>query len=236
VFAVAVMWSGCGAASTPPQQRGLELGDAVAPADGSWWKRADCPTGTTLRDSWYPHSGEVWCETADGVRHGPFARWTNGTTDRSSLEGLYDRGVEHGSWRHSTEEGITTTTYDRGRVVVMRQVLSEAARYCDPSAEYVLSTYEGALHAGCELPGGVRHGMFHARVDGFTIEGHYRAGVPVGEWSYRAGDRSTTINRESGERVDFVYVGDSEWDRCTEQSRESERIDALCTRELPRVP
>lgn len=34
-----------------------------------------CPEGTSLRGHPPPEGSALWCERADGTRHGPFVRW-----------------------------------------------------------------------------------------------------------------------------------------------------------------
>src|SRR5262245_58228039 len=79
--------------------------DTGGPAE-SWWTRADgCPEGTKLSGKPPPDGDSVWCERANGKKHGPFTAWfKNG---RKSKELAYHEGVEDGGY---------TTWYDNGSV------------------------------------------------------------------------------------------------------------------------
>jgi len=80
------------------------------PGPTKWWESGAtaCPFGTTLvaraptqerfLNSAPPRNGEVWCERADGLRHG---RWS--MTDRDGrviLETRFHKGKVHGSMLH----------------------------------------------------------------------------------------------------------------------------------------
>jgi hypothetical protein len=76
-----------------------------------------CPAGTMQRGAAPPDGHRVWCETAEGVSHGPFRAWYPGGSKKS--EGAFERGEAHGEWVTWYEDGKLRSrgNYENGKVV-----------------------------------------------------------------------------------------------------------------------
>ena len=55
-----------------------------------------CPAGTRERSNKTEEAREQWCETSDGVRHGPRHAWY--ADGARWFEGEYQNGKRHGGW------------------------------------------------------------------------------------------------------------------------------------------
>lgn len=76
-----------------------------------------CPAGTMQRGAAPPEGHRVWCETEDGISHGPFRAWYPSGTKKS--EGAFERGEAHGEWVTWYEDGKLRSrgNYENGKVV-----------------------------------------------------------------------------------------------------------------------
>jgi len=82
-----------------------------------------CPQGSSPKEQSTLEAREAWCETADGVRHGPRRAWhSNGTP---WFDGEYRLGKREGSWTFWYPSGgvMTTATYkeDKADGLVVRR-------------------------------------------------------------------------------------------------------------------
>lgn len=143
---VAACVAGCGGA---PERGGAaggaELGVEYCPESISdelpaepplveWWtdRASACPAGTQLKGMAPPMGEEVWCETSDGTRYGPWTWWygegkpisqgaynIEGEPDgawvawfengKRKMQGSYRRGKQHGRWTMWHENGAPST-------------------------------------------------------------------------------------------------------------------------------
>ena len=75
-----------------------------------------CPAGTLQRGAAPPEGHRVWCETEDGVSHGPFRAWYPSGGKKS--EGAFVRGEAHGEWVTWYEGGKLRSrgSYEHGAI------------------------------------------------------------------------------------------------------------------------
>ncbi len=77
-----------------------------------------CPRGTVFATGQTQgRPSAVWCERADGRRHGPYIEWWENNQKKSA--GLYQEGVRHGTWTFFTASGArdSQSEYRNGETV-----------------------------------------------------------------------------------------------------------------------
>jgi hypothetical protein len=85
-----------------------------------------CPAGTRKRGKPPPEGTQMWCESKDGVRNGPFRRFPPGATGVSEptfagdgvVIGEYKDDRQHGAWWTSRAEATDTSVqyFEGGKV------------------------------------------------------------------------------------------------------------------------
>src|SRR5262245_48420358 len=90
-------------ASATPEPASTDSSDT---AGEQWWKAAKpCAEGTTLKGGEPPAGNAVWCEKADGTKHGPLTAFrSDGTKERCLV------------YRNGKEEGRFTLYHPNGKM------------------------------------------------------------------------------------------------------------------------
>src|SRR5262245_51078768 len=59
---------------------------ALPEPSATWWKeKSPCPEGATMKGAAPPEGKTVWCERADGTKHGPFASFFDNGKKQTGL-------------------------------------------------------------------------------------------------------------------------------------------------------